>query len=230
MIQGTISSAVLDLTVSEQGCSHRKRAGCSVPPVSDVSGMVMNLCHQGCNQPCRTTVSLPVRMDKPVLFFNGVREIHGLNLVQPSQKIFTLPTTLLVQAHFRFFPLINFGFMAISAFPEAIRFGYEIHEWRHASAILASDFPDELADICDVLERFHHCKTFLTTPGGRKSKVSEWIDSQLYRKEWNKKSLIQLLLLTGTLLKVQRIRWIVTRTGWRWKLSGTTRTRFLIVI
>ena len=77
--------------------------------------------------------------------------------------------------------------MAITTFPEIIQTGYEIHEWRHASAILASDFPEELTDICDVLSRFRLCKTFLTTPGGRKSKISEWIDSEPYRKSWIEK-------------------------------------------
>jgi len=51
--------------------------------------------------------------------------------------------------------------MAIHALPDIIKDGYEIHEWRHASAILASDFPDELSDICDVLGMFRLCKTFL---------------------------------------------------------------------
>ena len=77
--------------------------------------------------------------------------------------------------------------MAISALPESLQSGYEIHEWRHASAILALDFPDELADICDVLGHFRLCKTFLTSPGGRKSQVSQGIDSAFYTKGWVEK-------------------------------------------
>ena len=87
--------------------------------------------------------------------------------------------------------------MSISAFPESIQTKYEIHEWRHASAILASDFPDELADIHDVLSRFRLCKTFLTTPGGRKSKVSEWIDSELYHKGWVEKGFDTAFVVDG---------------------------------
>ena len=34
--------------------------------------------------------------------------------------------------------------------PEFIRNYFEIHEWRHAIAILAVDFPKEFADITDV--------------------------------------------------------------------------------
>lgn len=77
--------------------------------------------------------------------------------------------------------------MPISALPKSIRGHFEIHEWRHASAIFERDFSAEWIDVCDVLSRFRLCESFLTTPGGRKSKVSEWIDSQLYKKGWVEK-------------------------------------------
>lgn len=44
-----------------------------------------------------------------------------------------------------------------------------------------------MAEVLDVLGRFRLCKKFLTIPGGRKSKVSEWIDSELYHKGWQEK-------------------------------------------
>ena len=74
--------------------------------------------------------------------------------------------------------------MPISALPQAIQDNYEIHEWRHATAIFERDFPEEWNDVCDVLSRFKLCKSFVATPGGRKSRVSDWIDSQLYSKGW----------------------------------------------
>ena len=77
--------------------------------------------------------------------------------------------------------------MPITSFPKFIRDNYEIHEWRHASAILEKDFPVEFADICDVLSRFRLNKSFIDVGGGRKSPVSEWIDSQFYRKGWVEK-------------------------------------------
>lgn len=74
--------------------------------------------------------------------------------------------------------------MPITALPKSVRDHYEIHEWRHASAILERDFPDEWTDVLDVLMRFRLCKTFITEPGGRKSQVSEWIDRELHAKGW----------------------------------------------
>ncbi len=77
--------------------------------------------------------------------------------------------------------------MPIEAFPENILHRYEIHEWRHASSILQHDFPVEFAEICDVLDRFRLCKTYITTPGGAKSQVSSWLDSELARYGWLEK-------------------------------------------
>lgn len=77
--------------------------------------------------------------------------------------------------------------MPIESFPEFLRENYEIHEWRHASAILERDFPNEFADICDVLMRFRLMKSSITNPGGRKSNISGWIDAEFYEKGWVEK-------------------------------------------
>ncbi len=77
--------------------------------------------------------------------------------------------------------------MPIDKFPDSIRRNYEIHEWRHASAILERDFRDEWIDICDVLSRFRLCKSFIEISGGRKSKVSKWIDDKFSEKSWQEK-------------------------------------------
>lgn len=65
---------------------------------------------------------------------------------------------------------------------------YEIHEWKHACAILCNDFPNEWTDIIDVLTAFRLKKSYLTIGGGRKSKISGFIDDFLYKREWVEKS------------------------------------------
>ncbi len=72
--------------------------------------------------------------------------------------------------------------MTTTELPAFIRENYEIHEWRHASAILRQDFTREYQDICDVLMRFRLKKSYIAVGGGRKSQVSEWIDSELAKK------------------------------------------------
>jgi hypothetical protein len=87
--------------------------------------------------------------------------------------------------------------MPISAIPQNVQDKYEIHVWRHASAILERDFPAEWNEICGVLERFRLCQSFLTTPGGRKSLVSEWIDGELHRLGWVEKEFDTAVVVDG---------------------------------
>lgn len=77
--------------------------------------------------------------------------------------------------------------MSIDFLPVFILENYECHEWRHACAILKNDFWQEWADIIDVLTHFRLNRSFISSGGGRKSKVSEWIDAELYKKGWVEK-------------------------------------------
>lgn len=72
--------------------------------------------------------------------------------------------------------------------PKFIKDNYDIHEWRHSCAILREDFKKEYDDICDVLTRFRLKKSHITVGGGRKSKVAEWIDTELSEKGWLEKN------------------------------------------
>lgn len=78
--------------------------------------------------------------------------------------------------------------MGPNLLPEFIVNHYEIHEWKHACAILCNDFPNEWTDIIDVLTAFRLKKSYLTIGGGRKSKISGFIDDFLYKREWVEKS------------------------------------------
>ena len=68
-----------------------------------------------------------------------------------------------------------------------IRDNYEVYESKHACAILKEDFSAEWEDIILLLENFRLKKSWLTQPGGRKSNVSDYIDSYLYQKGWIEK-------------------------------------------
>src|SRR5579862_9622576 len=74
--------------------------------------------------------------------------------------------------------------MSTNQLPPFVTKNYEVHEWRHALAILRQDFPKEHANIIDVLTRFKLQKSWITVGGGRKSKVSEWIDGELTKLGW----------------------------------------------
>jgi len=78
--------------------------------------------------------------------------------------------------------------MATTLLPDFIHDHYEIHEWKHASAILHGDFPNEWNDLLEVLTEFRLLKGWITVGGGRKSKVADTIDQALFKRGWREKS------------------------------------------
>lgn len=81
--------------------------------------------------------------------------------------------------------------------PDFVREHYECHEWKHASAILSQDFPNEWRDILDVLSKFRLKKSWITQGGGRKSQISEFIDKSLYARGWEEKKFETGVVLDG---------------------------------
>jgi len=77
--------------------------------------------------------------------------------------------------------------MPLESLSPFIREHYEVHEWRHATAILAADFPAEFADIQGVLDEFRLYRSKVQAPGGSKSEISGWIDGQLTARGWVEK-------------------------------------------
>ncbi len=81
--------------------------------------------------------------------------------------------------------------------PPFTRDHYEVHEWRHACAILREDFADEWNDIIAVMQAFRLRKSWITTSGGAKSKVSAFIDSFLYARGWAEKEFMTQIVVDG---------------------------------
>lgn len=88
--------------------------------------------------------------------------------------------------------------MALKSLPQFILQHYEVHEWKHACAILELDFPDEWKDICDVLTGFRLRRSWISVGGGRKSKVSESIDGALYARGWVEKQFKTAIVVDGS--------------------------------
>lgn len=78
--------------------------------------------------------------------------------------------------------------MTLDELPSYIREHYEIHEWRHASAVLFQDFRKEWNDIVSVLCDFKLYRHDIITPGGRKSPIAEAIDKKFLPLGWVEKS------------------------------------------
>jgi hypothetical protein len=78
--------------------------------------------------------------------------------------------------------------MSVDLFPDFIQTNYEIHEWKHATTILHGDFPEEWNNLLETLNEFRLKKSWITVGGGRKSLVSDWLDSKLTEFGWIEKS------------------------------------------
>jgi CRISPR-associated protein Csd2 len=65
---------------------------------------------------------------------------------------------------------------------------YEVHDFKHAAAILANEFPTEFAEICGALTRFRFTELDVTERGGRESNIPKKISS-LLRPSWRESQL-----------------------------------------
>ncbi|MBX9892214.1 MAG: hypothetical protein K2Y12_07800 [Chitinophagaceae bacterium] len=77
--------------------------------------------------------------------------------------------------------------MGTELLPREILEKYEVHEWKHACAILKHDFPNEWDDIIELLKQFKLCKSWIVEKGGGKSKVAKAIDEYLDQRGWIEK-------------------------------------------
>lgn len=87
--------------------------------------------------------------------------------------------------------------MAISHLSDFIRENYEIYEWRHASAVLENDFPDEWNDITNVLTTFRLRRSYIAIGGGNKSPVANYIDREFRSKGWVEKAFDVSVIVDG---------------------------------
>ena len=87
--------------------------------------------------------------------------------------------------------------MAISDIPAKLHKLYEIHEWRHASAVLTKDFPLEWREICEVLSSFRLLKSRIVVPGGSKSLIAAAIDGPLTNLGWEEREFETSIVVDG---------------------------------
>lgn len=74
--------------------------------------------------------------------------------------------------------------MTIDQLPADIRDKFEIHEWKHACAVLAADFTEQWRDIIHVLRGFRLKKSSILAPGGGISPISQWFNKAFVGRGW----------------------------------------------
>jgi len=81
--------------------------------------------------------------------------------------------------------------------PDAMLHKYEVKNWRNAVQVLAGSYPAEWEDVLDVLDRFVLRKSDVLAAGGRKSNISDAIDSQFAARGWAERQVVTKITVDG---------------------------------
>ena len=68
--------------------------------------------------------------------------------------------------------------------PQNIKDCYEIHDFNHAAAILANEFPNEARELFAALSEFKFTEEEVKQPGGNESAIPKKFSTILRPKEW----------------------------------------------
>ncbi len=75
--------------------------------------------------------------------------------------------------------------------------GWEVHEWRHALAILTGAFPREWAEIEGVLSAFRLAERDIAAGGGNKSAIAHSLDGALEALGWEERGFDTSIVVDG---------------------------------
>lgn len=75
--------------------------------------------------------------------------------------------------------------------------GWDCYDWRNARTILEHGHPAEWNDVLEVLGSFKLLHSHLAKRGGRKSPISDAIDSSLYARGWCERKFETAILVDG---------------------------------
>jgi len=73
--------------------------------------------------------------------------------------------------------------------PKEIQELYEIHDYKHAAAILSKEFPVEFKEICEALKHFRFSTHDIIAGGGNESAIPKIMSKVLRGQGWNERSL-----------------------------------------
>jgi hypothetical protein len=74
--------------------------------------------------------------------------------------------------------------MTTDLLPANILRDYEVHEWKHACAILHEDYPQEWQDVVEVLGAFRLLRSNILQAGGNLSSISHFFNDEFVQRGW----------------------------------------------
>lgn len=81
--------------------------------------------------------------------------------------------------------------------PQDVRELYEVHDFHHAAAVLANEFPSEFAEVILALRQFRITTTDITTSGGNESNIPKIVSGILRPLGWKEERLQAELIVDG---------------------------------
>ncbi len=88
--------------------------------------------------------------------------------------------------------------MGTDLLPLSIRDSWEVHERRHACAVLSVDYPAEWVDLIAVLSTFRLPKSSVLAKGGGKSPIAQNINGMFSARGWVEKKFEVVIDVDGT--------------------------------
>ncbi len=85
--------------------------------------------------------------------------------------------------------------------PKEILESYEVLDHRHASSILAGEFPLQLAEMCEALSSFRFRKSEIVIGGGNESKIPKNFSTLMRPSGWEEKKLQADMTIDGTTVR-----------------------------
>ena len=86
----------------------------------------------------------------------------------------------------------------LDALPDGIRANYEVHEWRHACAVLRQDFPSEWRGLIEVLNGFALRRSDIAVGCGNKSRVSNRLETAFGERGWAEREFATQIVVDGS--------------------------------
>lgn len=85
--------------------------------------------------------------------------------------------------------------------PEELRRLYEVHDYRHAAALLACEFCHEFEEVCLALESFRFKTEDILTGGGNESRIPKRMSELLRPRGWVEGKLTASMLVDGRTIR-----------------------------
>ena len=118
--------------------------------------------------------------------------------------------------------------------PSDLRDLYEVYEYRHAAALLYSEFPVLYAEVCESLREFRFTRTQVTESGGNESEIPKTFSRLLRPKGWIEGKLSATLTVNSQIVQqdTHKIDYIKRRVAFdlEWNSRNGTLDRNLLAV